>query len=456
MRIISCDNGRLLTAVLSVSNLGLMLPGLQSLLDNDKQTLVKTIQENAEVDRGKCSSYIVAKSYTSEEDLIRDNDVPIFFDKSFDMTNYEQINAKYRHERETYTPNQLVDFLTQQFTLEMSNADAKYLAETISTQSKRVMDGMYAILKTKITDDIGERYDRNYYIRTNNKWVLDESIDSTAFIKQPDILCNLNYDCLYEPTKARSTCKPIQDVANSTMSDALNQIIHQFDAKYHLNNAELTDALFASMNKAHHMVKLLKETRKRDMFKYNDQQYNIGLTGVQPQHSDVPPQAISILRDIYAQEDFAQRQSDIIKFVAAFGRRAFSNEDPAWVYCRESSSRLMPIFREKLAIAFFADRYAEELTFIIRECGRLSDNGGAWVDKNSGEQIALLDFDTTEEYNESGFKIITRSILPDNDTTRPTIEPFIRTSPQGRTVSNIITLMSKAMDIDIENSLDGS
>jgi hypothetical protein len=299
-----------------------MLPGLQSLLDNDKQTLVKTIQENAEVDRGKCSSYIVAKSYTSEEDLIRDNDVPIFFDKSFDMTNYEQINAKYRHERETYTPNQLVDFLTQQFTLEMSNADAKYLAETISTQSKRVMDGMYAILKTKITDDIGERYDRNYYIRTNNKWVLDESIDSTAFIKQPDILCNLNYDCLYEPTKARSTCKPIQDVANSTMSDALNQIIHQFDAKYHLNNAELTDALFASMNKAHHMVKLLKETRKRDMFKYNDQQYNIGLTGVQPQHSDVPPQAISILRDIYAQEDFAQRQSDIIKFVAAFGRRS--------------------------------------------------------------------------------------------------------------------------------------
>ena len=61
----------------------------------------------------------------------------------------------------------------------------------------------------------------------------------------------------------------------------------------------------------------------------------------------------------------------------------------------------------------------EELDRVSNERGILSDDGDKIVDKHSGYFIKMIDFDSTEGYDESGFKIVSRDLLEEEQKELP-------------------------------------
>ena len=84
-----------------------------------------------------------------------------------------------------------------------------------------------------------------------------------------------------------------------------------------------------------------------------------------------------------------------------------------WLYCLKTNTRLIPYFYYALAKSYqiSEDEYLDEMAYIIKKQGKLSDDGDMWVDKYSGYPIKMIDFDTEEGYETSGFKINSRDLL---------------------------------------------
>ena len=75
---------------------------------------------------------------------------------------------------------------------------------------------------------------------------------------------------------------------------------------------------------------------------------------------------------------------------------------------------MLPTFYERLGKAFFSQIYANELDKICAERGQLSDDGDKVVDKHSGYLIKLIEFDSSEGYDETGYKIVSRAVLEED------------------------------------------
>ena len=100
------------------------------------------------------------------------------------------------------------------------------------------------------------------------------------------------------------------------------------------------------------------------------------------------------------------------------------------------------------------------MELLIKEIGKLGDNGDAWVDEHSGEVIRYIDFDVSDGFKE-GFKDVSRSIM-EQDANDISIEQHkdrknkkeVRLSPEGQIVSNIIVSITSNMGINLDKSHD--
>ena len=82
-----------------------------------------------------------------------------------------------------------------------------------------------------------------------------------------------------------------------------------------------------------------------------------------------------------------------------------------WYYCIDIDVKLLPTFFKILSEGFFTGRYNETLEIIYKERGVLSSDGDKWVDKHSGYYISDINFDTSEGYDKSGYKIKTSEVM---------------------------------------------
>jgi hypothetical protein len=461
------DYGNVFNTGVAFSNLELMYPDeLNGIFKADKDSLKEQLEKNKGDD--KCTTYIIAKKYYSKDRLDADNGHVIYFDKDFDNTNYDLIDVTYKKEKESLGADEMIIYLSDQLINKYKKDErtAAYMADTLVNRAKKVMNGQYAMLSTS---ENSEATGIEYYIRKDDEWVLAEEVDPRWFIQDEDILCNIQTDCLFKTNKTDGTCETIDETRDTVVSNALTQILDQFDKSYQITKEEFNKKLTAKMNYYDNIYGRIQQMNKDALYKYNKQQYDLGL-GVMEEMKAQIVSPYAKLRDlIIGQNDFVKKQTDILQFVEKFCRNGDPEvpnvndgemENEWWLYCIETNTKLLPMFRFILANTFVVDRdqYQNALDSLKQQIGKLSANGDAWTDIHSGEVICYIDADIDEGYDE-GFKVKSRDIMEQEVenvvlSQQQAAANLKKLSPDGQLVSNVIQGLATNMGINIDQSSD--
>jgi hypothetical protein len=456
------DYNRLYTSSISLESAPLMFPiEFASILDKEKININN--KYDTELQKDTCKTMTVAKYYNSIDSLNQDNGKNIYFDKKYDNTNYGLLD-NYEKEIMTMSPENLKIFIMNDLMKKekLSDVNADYLANTLLDGHKLVLEGNYALLYKGSHDNINEETD--YYVRKENKWVLDNDVAKDLNTDDTSILCNLQQKCINVPDKLDDKCESILADDLGMKNKLLKDVIGEFDIKYKMSREEFDKNVKERFEYLKVIIEILAIIEKHNMLKYNNQKYRLGyVTEDDKPIKPVSPYA-SLLNLILGQQDFIKKQNDINRFVAAYTRPAITDgfgplnemENIHWLYCLKSNVALLPTFRYELAVVFIVnpDGYSSYLDTLTSTIGKLSDDGDMWCDENSGWPICPVDYDVEEGYEE-GFKISTRSILEQdagNLITSTSSKNTIKYStPETRMIINIVDALSVSMGINIDN-----
>jgi hypothetical protein len=376
-----------------------------------------------------CIKRFLTKRYTSMKDLQSDNNVDeIFYDADLDDTPYELMKL-YAKESKLMPPNVFTEFLVESL-VRKHNASADYateLAQTLIAGKKQVRDGEYAILS--IQPKLPANVDENkltakekqalaieakameklgYYHRVKKHWVHDQSISDEAFIDTNTLFCNIRADCF--KNQSNSACDSTADAKKRLTELTKARMVKEFENRVDLSIEQLDTKIKAELSKDFRRIG--RETMLRDirMQRFSNYAYELGKTVIDDELSGSPHNK---LRDsILGQDDFTKKQTDILRFVELVCREPLpdAKEDEHWLYCKDTNTKLLPMFYQQLAVAFILDAdYTKKLDLICAHQGVLSDD--AIVDKYSGYVIRKLDMVTEEGFNEEGFRIITHEVM---------------------------------------------
>jgi hypothetical protein len=414
---ITKDYGTLFNTLVSYTNLKLMFSNrLNKLFEKEKTILKQIIEEDRQ--KNTCETYVIAKKYYSLDKMIDDGDIDIYFDKEYDKTNYDIVEEKFKKEKNSMSKEDFMVFIIPklQKMYKLSDENSEYLAETLTNGLKKVLDGHYALLSTQ--RDGSQHMD--YYIRNDDKWnEVDEDMNLASFVKDDDVLCNINYDCLYEKNEGKCVSMDLNE--DNTIEKQFKGILDQFDEKYELSMDELSEILKNKIVFNEKKFRVLDKYNKNEMFKYNNIIYKLGRTLNKDDLNTVVSPHAYLKELILGQNDYAKKQQNIIQFIDKYCRRGISTvknevikdfENEWWFYCKETNVQLMPYFRYELAKVFIENpsEYQTILDKLIKEIGKQSDDGDSWVDKHSGEVMCKIDFDISEGFKD-GFVNKSREII---------------------------------------------
>ena len=464
------DNGKLYTTAISLQSIPLMFPSeFSELFEKEKDKLTKTQEEEKEKkgneDKKSCKSVIISKYYISMEELQSDNDKTIYFDKKYDKTNYGVLENDYGKELITKTPEDLKIHIINDLVNKknLSQSDAEYLADTLLDGYKKVIDGQYAVFYKGYNLDSNKEID--YYVRKNNKWVLDEDISSDINTDDSSLLCDLQEKCMVVPGQNNmdDKCTSMSSTMTNTNIKLLKDVVNEFDTRYKISKELFEKEIQTKMDYYTKIIEVLANIENANMLKYNNQKYKLGL-GIEDERVNKPVSPhIKLLNLILGQKDFSTRQHNIIKFVNTYTRSALEGYGPLnekesehWLYCIDTNVRLLPAYVFNLADTFVEEgvyAYKDYMELVKSSIGRLSDDGDWWVDMNSGWPICPVDFDVEEGYEE-GFKVSSRGVIEQDvgATIMSNIaDKLIKyNTPETIMINNIINAMSFAMNINIE------
>lgn len=468
-KILSLDNAKTFTSLIAYSQSHLMIPdmNIENNMENKLDELLDIkydIKQN-ENENQLCSKYVIAKKYTSKEDLEEDNNNQIFFDKNFDKTNYNY-GDKFTQEMRDMTKTNFIDFLKYKIISEFNLNEIQSIreAEAIYLGKRAVKDGDYAVLVDE--DDEGNVNLYNY-IRKDDQWVLSDnqekllpSLDEKVFCLTSDNNCipNENIESIQSNNKINNnTCDTIDNVQISNDIDNIKKSIDYFDNLYPQKRTELENMINSYAIENFKNLFVYKKIVEQAKYKFNNQQYELGNLSEDYGSLSSPYETLRDL--ILNQGDFIKKQYDIIRFVEKFTIQYSTTdeiEDPYWSYCIETKIKLIPTFYERLARVFISNPsyYLPELDKICVERGTLSDDGENWVDRYSGYVLRKVDFDTEEGFTQQGYKIKTREQLETdigdviiNQKTQD--NKFIFDNPDAKIIYNIINTIDDAMGIKL-------
>jgi hypothetical protein len=230
------------------------------------------------------------------------------------------------------------------------------------------------------------------------------------------VFCNINEKCISIKDKCENIEKVDENVTKGNLKlvdDAnANSNAKELDSKISLTNENLSQMISDKVKKQMVRAGILNEIRKKQMHRYTNKKYNIGLL-IGEEKNIVTTPYTELRNLILNYPDIVKRQTFIIDFIKVYTRIPTNDEDKWWLYCVTTNTKLLPTFIQKLAVAFIQgwDSYNKEMQTICKIQGTLSDDGDSWVDKYSGFFIKKVDFDTEEGYTEEGFKVKSRDIL---------------------------------------------
>jgi hypothetical protein len=452
------DNSKLYTSGIAYQSLSLMYPKDISTVFDVELKMNKEEMKEAEK-QATCETITIAKMYTSIEQIENDNNVPIYFDKKYDKTNYgvmEDMNG-YAKQVMSLTVDSLRDFIIndQMKRNQLSETEAAYLADTLINGNKMVRDGQYALLYKGYSENIQDETD--YYVRKDNVWVLDDKISKTVITDEPSVFCDLQEKCMDVTTKLGNKCENSQMNELGLQNALLTNVINEFDNKYKQSKTAFEKEIKTQFEYFLSIIPIVRKIQTNFALKYNNQQYKLGVQTEDTVNDAVVSPFTPLLNIILSQKDFTKKQHDIIRFVDRFTRPSIPNtpETEHWLYCIKTGACLVPSFKKELACAFIKSQYEyqSQLETVKSRIGQLSDDGNWWTDKYTGWPICPGDFDTEEGYDD-GFKIVSRALMEEDAGNRihavaPPVVKYI--TLEAVMINNIVNALSVAMGITIES-----
>ena len=429
-KILIRDNAYHFSNILSLSTLDLI--GLEDINTIINEQLVKLNVESG------CANYKISKKYTDEQSLINDNDKIIYYDKEFDLTDYNFIN-KYQKEQSSLSKEEFVIFLSKKIQENFNLLPDKSVVEAnaMITKQRVVLDNIYAILQINDT--------KKYYIRKNSKWLLDDDIKDNIDTKEKwDSLCNFQQDCLV----IKNDCV---DGSNYINEKILKNVLTEYDTKNEANKFEITEQINKDIVNSKNTLDKLNYINTKKSFKNND--YHISIGNDANIFEGILSPYIELRDRIISYQDFVKKQTYIVQFAEKYTRLSNEiDEEQNWLYCIETSTKLLPKFMLTLANAYIQNLdYNQTVLELCKDIGVLSDDGDTWVDKHSGYIIKSIEFDTDEGYDESGFKYKSRDELAQDLASKFSTEN-IKLSPDVLMCHNIINALENFIGTNVSSS----
>ena len=458
-RLICVDNARLYMNTLAIINEDLITPfDFDQLYSQEKDKFDQEM--DAKQNANKCKNFVLAKKYIDKDELAEDTGEEIFYDKNYDFTDYPFLK-KHEKERDQYSDEDFTTFLVARYMkkTKLPHSDALSEIRDMVRGKRKVQDGQYAVLE--ISDEEGDRFE--YYIRSNRRWIKDDTIPPTVSMYDTAYFCNVKSDCFALNKKCMTP-----DLAQDTMKDeVIKQMYDEFDSGFHQSRKQILSSVYGKYNYSVDIIEQLKHIQKYNIYKYNDSQYLSGLDiQADPSVREKSSPYSRIFDLILGQTDYVKKQRNIMRFIQKFTRKAIEEstsmslslevESPYWLYCKDTNTKLVPSFFETIATVFFnqGDIIAT-IDTICKDRGSISEDGDAWTDKHSGYVIKNIDLDTEEGYDPAGYKLQTRAVIEKTlgesliqslqDKKLPTYK-----NPDSQMISGIITTMAKYMGIDLE------
>jgi hypothetical protein len=427
LKITRADYGEYYSAICALQNLALVIP--ESIVELLEGGVDKEAERNNSA--AECKTVVIAKTYTTEGDIINDNNNPnIFFDAKNDTTNYS-ILEDFEKQLTTMTASEFMPFLIGKLKtgFKLSETNAAYMAETLISGRKRIIDGQYAVLAS---GDAGAPL--VYYVRKSNQWVkADEPPINGVASTDAAILCNAQDQCINTPQTHKFThgreqikltddkCTPIVTTKKEQHAKLLKQMVAEFDTTFVKSVEELRTALEKKVMYCQTALPILHQIHVDRQFLPNKLKQLIVQQGAASSNAASSATTDAHMQSPYAkgwaqvmaEPDFIARQHYIIKFVNQFTRKAYihdEKETPHWFYCIKTNSKLVPAFLYTLATVFVEtpDKYDTQMDIIIAKVGKLSDDGDMWVDMYSGYPIKQISSSVDEGFDEEGHRIITQ------------------------------------------------
>ena len=187
-------------------------------------------------DNKKCINYVIVKKYIELDELEEDNNKTIYFDKKFDKTIYDIAN-EYQSEKASMDTDSFKLFLKGKLmeNIGLDEYEAEYDAQTMVDGKRTVRNGQYAILETMNDDD---KLEYKYYVRKNNKWVLDKDVTGDQFnTEDNDLFCNLQKNCIDK----NNTCMSIEKNENDIIRENLEQFANEFEKQYYIEHTRFIE-----------------------------------------------------------------------------------------------------------------------------------------------------------------------------------------------------------------------
>lgn len=456
-KIILKDFGNLYNSIISNQNVNLTYPDdFTALFEKDKQDISDKI--NGDTANDKCNNIVFAKSYNNINDLSSDNDKELYFDKKFDKTNYSILD-NYEKEMVKMSPEEFIPFLQAKLKerFKLTNENADYLTETLINGHKKVKEGQYALA-------VDDGYNKNF-IRKNNKWVIDETLDYNDVVTgSEDLTCDLNDNCIVVSGEM-DKCESIELNKSEIKQKMIKSVISEFDEKYKISKEELLKRTQEKMEYNLTVMSKISRIETSNFLKYNNQKIKLADsedTDITKIDKPVSPFR-KVLDVILGQKNnFEKKQYDILKFADLYTRPAFVNgfgplgtvESEHWLYCKKTNVELLPTFIHGIAGCFIydPDYYNDYVDLLCKEIGTLNEDGDSWVDKHSGRIIKKIDY-SNEEGWEDGFRASSRAIMDDdigNKIVSATKKPLVYDSVETKMISNVVNALSVSMGITIE------
>ena len=430
-KILQYDNGKLFGRLIQFTMSSLVTPEnlLQALDSDDEQDEMSKAEKIKAKD---CSVRYLTKRYSLLKDLQKDNgNAEIYYDEEFDETPYDIMN-KYKNDRQKYSAADFVDYIIENLEQkhDCPHKLSRELAESLVAGKKLVKEGEYALLefRPKLPANMDElniskaelkqmEIESNslkktqYYKRVKNQWIHDHTIQEGAFVDNNTLFCNMRDVCF----KDRNTkqCDTLPTAEERMKQLARKQIIKEFDGRFAESLETLKEEIKTALEQG---MKDLKKSRILHEIQLNKQNNYAFELSKFVKVEDVNQSPYIGLRDtIFGQDDFVKKNIDIMRFVDMFCREPMAaelDENPFWLYCKETNTKLLPTFQRDLAAVFVkGGNYKQKLDEICAKQGTSSDDGDATVDIHSGYVIKIKELVEEELYDDSGFKVITNDVL---------------------------------------------
>ena len=409
--ILNIDNGVFYNNAISLLSTNLMISdGSKDITDvdmflNNKESLAnkpntKNSKKKYITDASECTKFkVIAKRYIEVDELMDDNDKEIYFDKKYDPTPYE-LKTRFKIDNTMDIGEQIAFYrekiLKSKEMKEMNEINATREAESIVNNKRIIMDGEYCILELTDNDSVSIQY----YIRNNQQWVLDDSIDTNIITDNTKLFCNLNEKCI----SVKNNCTDVNSGINEIKKHNLTLLLAEFESNLNVNKESIITTIESDLIKSDSRVESLIKIYKSALYKYDATRIAIGNTADDTMSEIVISPYQGLINTIMGENDISKRYNDILIFVNNFTRigNSENGESNYWFYCIKTNVKILPSFIHKLATAFInGNNYLSTLNLICSQQGTISDDGGREVDKYSGYTIKMVELNESDDYTKN-------------------------------------------------------